>query len=295
MRTRLWPLLLAAALLTGCAAPPDASAESAPPPESGQEEPVPEPVPKAPPERLLKEVHYGSDGTAVYTTTYFYDAAGNCVLERTEGKNITNIDGERDCNETVNVYDRHGNLVDVSDWDGGREEGFVISHTAYTYDKAGRLLQTHGDWDGSPYSDETYVYDEAGRKISAERFVYQIGDPGWAKETIVYTYDEQDRLIREDLSSEWMDGETVSEWDDPENRFSSTYTEYFYDEDGRMTEARQDGRWSTLYVYDEHGNCVKEQYVDAKGEVIFTIQYEYGPVGADNQFTSQQGGTTLNE
>lgn len=148
---RRWLIpLLTAALLTGCAAPPDASAENAPPPESSQEEPVPEPVPKAPPERLLKEVHYGSDGTAVYTTTYFYDAAGNCVLERTEGENITNIDGERDFNETVNVY-------------------------------------------------------------------------------------------------------------------------------------------------NEQGNCAKEQYVDAEGEVIFTIQYEYGPVGADNQFTSQQGGTTLNE
>lgn len=169
-----------------------------------------------------------TDSLAGQTHAYTYDAAGNCTAHTVSGKNVSfGSTGvfEKD-KLAVYAYDvadsgKHhfeyhyayadGRLTETAAPDG--------SVTVHSYDKLGRPIERAGRVDGKAFAGERFAYAtvagsatdliarvqymQNGKTINTLRYAYDEGenitsiqDNGRLKNR--YTYDELDRLIRED-------------------------------------------------------------------------------------------------
>lgn len=206
------------------------------------------------------------------TTTFEYDLAGNLV-------SILDPEG----NETVHAYDNTGRLEktihpSASHWAGSSlitttaEERFgynafgnlthhqdPLGHiTEDTYNQMSRLVgRTHPEYDdhtATPVAPtESFTYDHDGNLLS------HTGRDG---EVTSFEYDELGRLrirldpalpLQDPGSTEYSyDGwtELISKVTDPENR----YTEFEYDDFGRLSKSSEGGGPDTVRTYDTLGN-----------------------------------------
>ena len=146
------------------------------------------------------------------------------------------------------------------------DQGQELWGREYGYDETGFCIQEreYSNIAGSAYS-RVNTPDALGRiGIS----VYT--EPDGSQYTITYTYNEFDRIIREDIQREG----------------SSEYTEYSYNEHGSYLTLRQyiDGElamdYSFTYTYDGQGRQVSmDEYLS--GELLFHVALSYDAEGRE--------------
>lgn len=186
---------------------------------------------------------------------------------------------------------------------------FTARRTGYTYDIYGNLAQEMEYGVNDPILEIVYTYDDRGNRIEAERY----NPSGWFQKRIgrtEYTYDEQDRLIREvredlgeiyefsytyddeanTLTTGSPDGVLVEYFD--ENGFvvrreytaetESWWNEYTWRPDGQpLTERGTDGtgaEYELRWDYDDAGRLAEMRRWEA-GELNYHYQYEYDEQG----------------
>jgi RHS repeat-associated protein len=216
-------------------------------------------------------IHYGYDDSgrvaavrdenhSTPNTQYTYDAAGRLAKVR---QTLAGAPGG--AVETAYAYDRHGNLVSVTDPHGsvtnyvyddfGRmlsQTSPVTGTTSYAYDLAGNLISTI-DANGAQ---TTRTYDASGRALSATSVL------GSASENVVWTYDAT-------TSGAYGRGRLAT-MEDP-----SGTTAYTYERRGLLSvESRSfsGNTWVQTYGYDADGNRSSMRYPSGRR---VTYQYDY--------------------
>ncbi len=267
-------------------------------------------------DKILEELE--SDGET-QTTYYFYDEAGNLV----KSMNVYSIvDGPRGTEIIEYEYYPSGALKstqEIQTHDGIKSDGKEVSYTyekACEYGEAGNLLSeiissygdimNYDDWKEYIYDSnnnlitikmedfiDTKIYDNAGNCI--ERTSYR---PSTQEEwTTYYTYDSENRLIREEEYVEegtylyWeyeytydADGNCLNEHFVQHNRGDYIIKDYIkdttwtYDHEGRMltetyiTSDSPDPQHEKTYEYNAHGDCVLERTTYDDG---YTFSYSH--------------------
>lgn len=237
--------------------------------------------------------------------TFTYDDAGRVVKKTDDtGSEYT----------TTNTYNEKGLLIkQYTEYESGRKVTLD-----YVYDEAGKL-QTETETVYSGYSSEpdpkittyTYTYDAKGNEILRMRkegygecktydekgrlsSKYELSD-GEKRNIHIYTYDEQDRLIKEHYTSSLTDPDFDTEktfaYDSNGTQYTVLYTDggdsekYTYqqtfDEAGRLTSytyTERDDNEYRVYTYDTAGNMLKaENYKNGENNYTFTYAYnEFG-------------------
>lgn len=163
-------------------------------------------------DRLTRLSVRGANGERLMDIEYIYDANGNRVAIRENGKE-TLISYDRldrvinakypDGREQSFTYDADGNILRMDDIG----KGVVVNE----YDNAGRLVRS---------GDVSYSYDVDGRLVERK-----IGP-----ETIRYAYDARGRMTRFEADKQKID--------------------YSYDEDGLLI-SRKDAQGEIRYIYDK--------------------------------------------
>ena len=277
---KLFSLLLALLLLSGCAATYDGPMES---------------------KYALTEytvTHYYAFfdwQEEVYTsrTVYAYDIYGNRV--RTMGYR----DGELE--QVTNLkYDDRGNCIREVDWDHTGWIPLPDSSRKYTYDDQGRILTIR-------------YFDGWGRQTSLSSYTYddEAGTRTWSNgegDTQTSWLDEEGREIRS-VSDEY---ETVYEYDENGNRIGwysfkdgAPYDSYKarYDDQGRQIwgaryNAQGELESESTIEYDDEANTVttrrpdgqvRYQYYDAEGRIHLIEDYsEDGKLSMVQRYTYQE-------
>jgi RHS repeat-associated protein len=213
-------------------------------------------------------------------TSYTRDANDR---ELTRSVSLTTPSGPRTLT-TATTYDANGNVLSVTDPDGGvtRYEYDSLGHqtavidplghrTEYRFDASGRHVETL-------YADgttETFAYDADGRRVAySDR----------AGRTTRYKYDELGRLVTtilpDDTPADLADNPRLRTEYDAAGQITAEIdplghrTEYTYDADGRQTVLRDALGEETLTSYDADGRRVS--VTDALGR---TSKYEYDARG----------------
>ena len=147
------------------------------------------------------------------------------------------------------------------------DQGQELWGTDYTYDDTGFCTQEREYSNiGSPAASRVNSPDPLGR-IGSSLFTEADG----SQRTVNYTYDEQDRCIREDVTYE--DG-------------TLEYTEYTYNEHGQYLTLKQyivgelvvDYGFS--YTYDGAGNLIsRDEYLS--GELLYHVSFAYDDQGRE--------------
>ena len=221
------------------------------------------------PSRLLKRISHHQNGS-VMTTNFTYDSRGNMIRKDSvsyirKGNPSTDVD--------FYEYDRHGNLIkDVSG-----EDGFIViyydgqgnrikSEYNYSsgrqeiladniYDSTGKITETisHEGRDGKSIYRTKYVYDEKGQLIN----MFSGYDGTGTDYNVVYSYDDKGNMICAALGG-YLEALPFPGYN--ENAEMSGYTNYFYDDAGRLIRSVTGGGLTTTYEYDSRGNLIKQSY-----------------------------------
>lgn len=147
------------------------------------------------------------------------------------------------------------------------EQGQELWGTDYSYDETGfRIAEREYSNIGSPAASRINTPDALGR-IGTSVFTEQDG----SHYTVTYTYDEQDRCIREDLTYE---------------NGAKEYTEYTYNDQGQYLTLKQyiDGQlamdYSFSYTYDGAGRQMSlDEYIF--GDLLHHTAFEYDAEGRE--------------
>lgn len=191
-------------------------------------------------------------------TTYEYDAVGNLVATNyangavtTNAYNsryqLTSVDNRRSDTSVIASYaytlNANGLRTSVTEADGG-----VVS---YAYDNNYRLVDETRT--GLNAFVATYTYDAVGNRLTANR----------SGVITNYTYDDNDRLIGENLITYTYDpnGNRTRKTDG-----GGVVTTYTYDKVNRLVAVGTPSTTTARYVYDAAGNKVQEQ--DGAGAVV---------------------------
>lgn len=183
-----------------------------------------------------------------------YDAENNLTREseyQYEGGFLTGILVRRSYEEdtyehsTTLTYDAAGRLA--SRISGDPDTPGMNAGTEYTYNSAGQMVSCRS-WEGGSVT-ETYEYDAEGKRIRA----VQSSDPGEA--ITEYSYNEKGLLIgaTETWTNEW-DGEVIT-----------STTAYSYDSQNRLIRESYSGRYGdaeTTYSYQYQPFVLRESSRD---------------------------------
>ena len=206
-----------------------------------------------------------SDGNRTRIVKYTYDEKGNVTEEliyRQEAFFFIpyyHLSNKRTYTYTYDEMGRFVECIDTNDYHAPPfsitgEDGFSKHGKYYDYDQEGRLIKEGyiiletGERAGTNWKE--YIYDEYGNLVKEH--------PHFGEDT-VYTYDENNRLIRKEPIL-----------------YHRTYTDYFYDEQGRTlytVTTNHDagpigknqplvvtGYQRTEYIYDSYGRLVKKLF-----------------------------------
>ncbi len=190
-------------------------------------------------------------------TTYFYDAVGN--LERTQLPNGVVETREYDEQNRLKLlkYVKDGVVISSFDYSldlvGHRrvvteQNGRQVN---YEYDDLYRLtLETIFNSSGEVERTIEYIYDKVGNRLNKNDSVEGV---------TTYTYDNNDRLLREELLLNNVLVKTI---------------EYRYDANGNTTRKIENGNQETVYTWNKEGRLVG--VAKPNGDVI---SYEYDADG----------------
>lgn len=209
---------------------------------------------------LLKKHSRTEDGSEYddETTTYVYDANGNCIREETvyESKfydsNLQNYKTNKGQYSTIYSYDLEGRLVQEYYSSSGSSEN-------YFYDITGKCNKIERkDKKGNVTAVETLTYDAQGNVTKTERIGF---DKSEEQITNTYSYDEGGRCIEHKRTYK--------------SRYNSGSTS------------------KTIYTYDSAGNCIKEVVTeDGKYAINYTIDRTYNE---NNKLIRQEKGSNIVE
>ncbi len=223
---------------------------------------------------------FTSDGDLMFTTQFFYQTNEDGTVT------CSRIDTATDGTQTPLAYevitDSEGRVIRDITYDVYRSGPEYKSEMQYEYDSEGKLytetyLKANGK--GGAYKNYTitYTYDEADRPIRAD----YTSDEGTLTRYTLYRYNEAgEEIFRQDYRSDgtrYIDGGTPSE--DTMYRW-----EYKYDAFGRITLAEKIEITSPnrtiegfKYRYDEMGGCIYEELYGTS--VVRTIN-TYAPLSS---------------
>lgn len=158
------------------------------------------------------------------------------------------------------TYDENGLLRKENYY----QKNYSINETAYLYDENGVLIKkNHYYKDGDLYSETDYTYDKSGKLIKeVETGYYSNVDQ---IRTTLYSYDSNGRLISKEI-----------------NEGSDIHPTYFtYDEKGNLIKKEEKFPYGGIYEYkyDENGNKVIEEAIEAAGFTKSHIKYFYDSKG----------------
>ena len=242
--------------------------------------------------RLAEERRW-KNGLFERSRSYRYDTRGNKVEET-----LTDSQGHAQSERMEYDYDEAGNILEERLVDG---EGRTTARYTLRYDAAGRITQrTQVDHEGH-FSCSHYHFDEQGRPLLQHWFNSASHSCG----RLAYTYDEQGRLVQEELRTGGMvaqrqellmeDGTVVQQvrYEGADMRLSYRHRHAYYPDGGRQDtwEEHYDGQGSLLQRahrrYDTLGNLLQDTQNDT------TLLYQYDAAGNWVQRTEQQSGETV--
>ena len=244
---------------------------------------------------LISKDEYATDKKTLITrTTYEYDSNNNVLKETEKGKLDDWDDNLYDLNWINYEYDSNGNMLseehvfsdDYKNYYGVPWD--IYYKIAYEYDSEGHMIkESHLDKDGKceeTYSD--YSYDANG--FLSEETIYSYEDYNYedsegakweVASRIVYTYDSDGNLIRQDRIEnfpftwgleEFYDNTTEYEYNasgllvketkfEYDEEYDDENDDYLRDENGKIVQSRSEN-WeeNKYYEYDELNNLVKE-------------------------------------
>ena len=215
---------------------------------------------------------FDADGTALYGETRVVDADGDRVLARFD----EDADGTDDAEATFD-YDGSGNLVRAA-FDDGESLAFVETHE---HDGNGLLLESvYRESVGRRAVELTaFEYDEIGRLLT--RSVFDVDRAGPLLGRTTYSYGA-DGLPESGLELDFDRDDFVGA-DGAGEPASVRRESYEHDGSGRLTALRFDADDDGLidgsieYGYDERGNVVRLERLDAAGETTRVEEYGYEP------------------
>lgn len=201
----------------------------------------------------------------------FFDESGNCIKEVFYDENTGDIWSTRNCQ-----YDSSGRLAVIEE----TENDGSVYFQRWEYDKNGNRTAFYDlDENGNEKLAAAFEneLDGQGRLV---RRISRYTDPeiGFLNSVTVYTYDEEDRVLTEEITY-------------PEGSFSafSNRTEYVYDEAGNLTEIHtyilttgEESQY-TLQEYNDEGLMIRMTRGGTASEATtWVIEYSYDyPVGLD--------------
>lgn len=177
--------------------------------------------------------------------------------------------------ENDTFYDRYydnGTLV----------KEFVIENSSIkevkTYDRSGidfykEYVYASDACEGEYSSYNTHYVSSSGNITKTI-----IGDrDGNTLETINYTYDEKDNLIKRDMLGSI--GVRTACFEYSYNNYGKLLKRYEYDEKTKLAEILE-------FFYNDDGDCIKKEYLDSGSNLIKTVEYEYAETGKPSKITT---------
>ena len=248
---------------------------------------------------MFKQTSYFATNKQTTVDMYEYDANGNVICE------VMLVDGVDQMRITY-TYDEQGRMI----------ESKTVSEIApaaggsvtYTYDAQGRVIQRdHFDYRGKPDDQVFLEYDTQGRVIKEEgsktvfRYIYGENNSYvlWEESKInsrtsktEYLYDAAGNCIAvRSYQGDEISSEIIYAYNERNQKISkSTFVngelaqnsvmEY---RDGKevRTLVYRNGELEGISTpcYNQFGECIGSEYVDANGKLIQSFEYEYGYLG----------------
>lgn len=247
-------LLLAALLLTGCAASPPAETGGTTQPPATTAPTVPTTAPTTAPTEppVLHTVWFwtekkvtNADGGSVYSRTY--DDKGNLLTDT-----FASNDGKGGHGSSF-TYDAAGNMLTHDTYDN-----YATGHAEFTYDAAGRkVAETFSNSEGY-YATTEYIYREDG--LLAEWLFHY----NKTEDRTTYTYDDKGNLLKKQEIIT-IGGKQVQE----------NVVEWTYDESGNKLSETNSGGFRSEWTYDDRGNVLSGTDLDNDGNIRRGVLYEY--------------------
>ena len=248
---------------------------------------------------MFMETIYYATNKQTTVDMYEYDANGNVICE------VMLVDGVEQMRITY-TYDEQGRMI----------ESKTVSEIApaaggsvtYTYDAQGRVIQRdHFDYRGKPDDQVFLEYDTQGRVIKEEgsktvyRYIYSENNSyvlwgesktGSYTSKAEYLYDAAGNCTAvRNYEGDEISSEIVYEYNDRNQKISkSTFVNGELAQNSVM-EYRDGKEVRTLVYrngelvgistprYNQFGECIGREDVDANGKLVQSYEYEYGYIG----------------
>ena len=177
--------------------------------------------------RMIGCTTHRSDGGVEDSTEYLYDEAGRLLRWKTEAVYANGFTAFESI-DYLRSFDESGLLTRMEEQ---ASDGSSVEHL---YEDGREVLRNAYEWDGSPAGVTAFSYDENGR-LAQER--YRRGDYLYA-DTYFYDDDRLTEVLRD------------------EGKGSRTSRLYAYDRRGRVTAARRQNDFHSLF-YGENGTLCR--------------------------------------
>lgn len=187
------------------------------------------------------------------------------------------------------IYDETGRQTGLVLLDGA---GAETARLEFIYDEQGRCTQSG---EVSEVTGELLrrvsVYGDGEKPVRQELY----RQDGSLLEQVLFQYDEQENLVREERQSvqgettsvleyEWSEGRLTAETSYGVDGICSGSVQYFYDENGSLVREDRllgtgEPSGGTLYERDEDGLCCKMTYLGPDGAATLWVESEYDENG----------------
>lgn len=214
------------------------------------------------------EFHYEGDFLTGVTSRRYgeYAHESSVVLTYdTAGRLISRISGDPDTpgmnSGSKYTYNSAGQLISSLHWEGGAVE------ETYEYDSAGNRIRAIEDYDAAKTITE-YSYNEAGLLSSAIETTEEWSGETWT-ETIVYSYDSQNRISKVSSTGGYIDTLTTYNYQYQPFVLSEYINSHGYSNTNLLL---QDDNGYTLYSFYLSD---PKLYVDASGYLAKVVDTSY--------------------
>lgn len=198
---------------------------------------------------------------------FHYDAQGRIVA-------VESLCVEDDPLIDSIVYNENNQVIQINGWQNLHSAQWIHAYIVnYEYDQNGRMIHrtnfnslgTETMTQGGVYD---YSYNADGNIVAHEGYM---GDYDVVFESATYFYDEQKRLVRQEILNGYgyLDSSLLNTYTYNDAGLLATHTSYYFADPG----------WDLdnvdTYEYDEHGNCIEHSLANAYGDYVDRRFYHY--------------------